>query len=93
MKIDMKLIALICVCLLASGCASHVSFEQASNMNPVGFWHGLWHGFIAPLAWFVSLFNDDVAIYAIYNNGGWYDFGFMLGIGAFASSSTQIKRK
>jgi len=64
-----------------AGCADYVNFEQAAKITPVGFWYGLWHGMIAPLAWFISLFNDDVAIYAIYNNGGWYDFGFILGIG------------
>jgi hypothetical protein len=28
-----------------------------------------------------SLFLDDVALYAINNNGSWYDFGFVLGAG------------
>jgi hypothetical protein len=68
-----------------SGCADHVQFAQAAEKEPVGFWYGLWHGMILPFAWFLSLFMDDVAIYAIYNNGGWYDFGFFLGVGAIGS--------
>ena len=48
-----------------------------------GFWLGLWHGFIFPVAWIVSLFTDKVAVYAVPNNGGWYDFGYFLGIVVF----------
>lgn len=72
--------------LLLSGCADAVSFTDAARIEPVGFWYGLWHGVIAPIAWIISLFNDDVAVYAIYNNGGWYDFGFLIGVGAFSVS-------
>ena len=48
-----------------------------------GFWLGLWHGFIFPLAWIVSLFTDKVAIYSVPNSGGWYDFGYFVGIMVF----------
>lgn len=48
-----------------------------------GFWAGLWHGLIFPLAWLVSLFADQVAVYAVPNNGGWYNFGYFLGIVVF----------
>ena len=36
-----------------------------------GFLEGVWHGFIFPVAWVVSLFTDDIAVYAVPNNGGW----------------------
>lgn len=89
-------LAVACSALLAlSGCAESLSFASAAEHVRVGFWHGLWHGMIAPFAWVVSLFDKDVAIYAIYNNGGWYDFGFMLGIGALGggcSCSSRSKR-
>ena len=42
-----------------------------------------------PFAWIVSLFDSDVAIYAIYNNGGWYDFGFCSGAGILFHGSRQ----
>ena len=45
-----------------------------------GFLLGVWHGFIFPVAWLLSLFMPDVAIYAVPNNGGWYDFGYFIGI-------------
>lgn len=72
--------------LFVTGCADTVSFSQAMQIQPVGFWYGLWHGIIFPFAWIVSLFSDSTAIYAIYNNGGWYDFGFFLGVGGFTAS-------
>lgn len=49
-----------------------------------GFWFGLWHGFIASITFFISLFPNDLRIYAYPNAGLWYDFGFMLGISGFS---------
>ena len=89
MKTAIRSLLVISLILLVSGCADHVTFLQAQNINPVGFWYGLWHGMIIPLSWFFSLFEDSIAIYAIYNNGGWYDFGFALGCGALIGSGTQ----
>lgn len=48
-----------------------------------GFWAGLWHGLIFPLAWIVSLFTNAVAVYAVPNDGVWYNFGYFLGIVVF----------
>jgi hypothetical protein len=69
-------------CLLANAC---VATQQAGAVAPhaPGFLFGLWHGFIFPVAWIVSLFAPSVAIYAVPNNGGWYDFGYFLGIVVF----------
>lgn len=58
---------------------------------PAGFWGGLWHGIIAPLMFFISLFTPKVRVYETKNNGRWYDFGFMLGIGAYASKTMNYK--
>ena len=57
--------------------------RRASRRHAPGFLLGLWHGFIFPVAWIVSLFADKVAVYAVPNNGGWYDFGYFLGIVVF----------
>jgi len=69
-------------CLLTTGCAATEASTAVAAGAP-GFWLGLWHGFIFPVAWIVSLFTDQVAIYAVPNNGGWYDFGYFLGIVVF----------
>lgn len=44
-----------------------------------GFWLGLWHGFICPVTFVISLFTDNVNMYDVHNNGNWYDAGFALG--------------
>jgi hypothetical protein len=62
-------------------CATQVANAVAPAAP--GFLFGLWHGFIFPLAWLLSLFMDEVAVYAVPNNGGWYDFGYFLGIVVF----------
>jgi hypothetical protein len=48
---------------------------------PAGFWYGLWHGIIAPITFIISLFNENVEMYEVHNNGNWYNFGFVLGSG------------
>ena len=88
-----KYVLLGLIVLMLTGCADSITFEAAMTAEPVGFWYGLWHGMILPFAWVVSLFSDSTAIYAIYNNGGWYDFGFFLGIGCVAGGSSSAKSK
>jgi hypothetical protein len=67
-----------------SACAATQAPDAVSHASGTpGFLLGLWHGFIFPVAWIVSLFADKVAIYAVPNNGGWYDFGYFLGIVVF----------
>jgi len=48
----------------------------------------LWHGIVIPLTWIGSLFSENIAIYAINNNGGWYDFGFVFGVGGIGKLLT-----
>ena len=72
--------ALILAATLAlSACAASQSATAVAPAAP-GFWLGVWHGFIFPIAWVVSLFVKDVAVYAVPNSGGWYDFGFFCGV-------------
>lgn len=87
-----RLLLLSLLTLFLSGCASSVSFAEASTLPAVGFWYGLWHGLILPISWVFSLFNSDVAIYATYNNGGWYDFGFVLGVGSLGGGSSSSRK-
>jgi len=56
-----------------------------------GFLLGLWHGFIFPVAWVLSLFLPEVAVYAVPNNGGWYDFGYFLGIVVFGVGARKTQ--
>ena len=88
-----KLLILLAISLLLLGCADTVVLTQKMPSDPYGFWSGLWHGWIILWSWIGSLFSDDIAIYAINNNGGWYDFGFALGVGVFGGSSTTYKKR
>ena len=45
-----------------------------------GFLEGLWNGVIAPVTFIISLFTRNVQMYEVHNNGGWYNFGFLLGM-------------
>ena len=67
--------------MMLSSCADVTHIESCVVDTPYGFWGGLWHGLIAPLSFIGSLFSDKIAMYAINNNGGFYDFGFVLGAG------------
>ena len=64
---------------LFTGCADANPYIDAVK-DPPGFFSGFWHGLILPIDFIVSLFDSDVGIYAVNNNGHWYDFGFVLGI-------------
>lgn len=54
-----------------------------------GFWLGLWHGVIAPITFFVSLFTDTVSLYEVHNIGNWYDAGFFLGFGVLLGGGAK----
>lgn len=78
--------------LLFTACADVVAIDACRKGDPYGFLAGLWHGVIAPVSFVCSLFWDDVAMYAVNNNGGWYDFGFVVGAGILFGGSSRIKK-
>lgn len=71
----------ITLMFLMSGCADVSNIEQClpAEEHTYGFWGGTWHGFIMVFSFIGSLFSDNIAVYAVNNNGGWYDFGFVGG--------------
>ena len=76
--------------LSLTACAATQQQDAVAPAAP-GFLLGLWHGFIFPVAWVVSLFTGKVAIYAVPNNGGWYDFGYFLGIVVFGVGARKTR--
>lgn len=81
------------ILLFLTGCADSVNYNIEDYKEPVGFFYGFWHGLISPIAFIISLFDKDVAIYAVYNNGSWYDFGFLLGCAFFSGTSIEKNKK
>lgn len=73
------LVFLFTVVLAISACA-HQPLPAGSK--PPGFWLGLLHGFFILFSFIGSLFTD-VRIYAFPNSGGWYDFGYLIGVMLF----------
>ena len=78
--------------LTLTACAATQAPDTVAPEAP-GFLLGLWHGFIFPVAWVVSLFVPKVAVYAVPNNGGWYDFGYFLGIVVFGVGARKSVTK
>jgi len=78
------LLAVLGLTLLLAACAAgvnpNVDVADADGLV-AGFWRGLWQGIIAPIAFIISLFTENVSVYEVHNSGGWYDFGFVLGAG------------
>lgn len=84
-------LGIVALAATLSACARQVDAGVAADAP--GFLLGLWHGFIFPVAWGLSLFFPDIAVYAVPNNGGWYDFGFFVGVvflGVGARSSRVV---
>jgi len=72
--------------LVLAGCAAGPNDAVVPRPAGAGFWLGVWHGVIAPVAFVISLFSDRVGVYAVRNAGHWYDFGFLLGLGVLSSA-------
>jgi formate hydrogenlyase subunit 4 len=86
----MKRLAILAGALALAACAATQAPDAVAPAAP-GFVFGLWHGFIFPVAWVVSLFVPQVAVYAVPNNGGWYDFGYFLGIVVFGVGARKTQ--
>ena len=86
MKTKHFLFIAVVMILTLSGCAdvSHVQDCLPETEHTYGFWGGVWHGMITWFSFIGSLFSDDIAVYAVNNNGAWYNFGFIGGLGVVA---------
>ena len=75
------MVAMIVAIFALTGCAdvSHVQECLPQTEHTYGFWGGTWHGMIMVPSFIGSLIWDDVAVYAVNNNGGWYNFGYVGG--------------
>jgi hypothetical protein len=97
MKFRRLSIIFLCVSILILVTASCAPGNTKYDAKPAGFWAGLWHGLICVITFIISLFSDSVEMYEVANNGGWYNFGFLLGaaiaLGGSGGSSCRRKRK
>lgn len=73
----MKLISLMMLTLLLTGCASQ---SDVNAGEIAGFWFGLWNGITLSFALIGSMFSDNILIYYPLNKGLLYDLGYVIGI-------------
>lgn len=83
--------------LLLTACTA--GDPQFTSESPAGFWSGLWHGIISVVTLIIHIFNEHVLVYEVNNTGGWYDFGFLLGVigiwggGSHVTCKTSVERQ
>lgn len=87
-----RVTALALVTLMLAACTATQSPAAVQATAP-GFWLGVWHGFIFPVTFIVSLFTDDISIYAVPNNGAWYDAGYFVGIVFLGVGARSSRRR
>jgi hypothetical protein len=84
MKKITSFLMVLTIALLFSSCADSVHVKAClPQETPYGFWSGTWHGMTMTISFIGSLFNDNISIYAVNNNGAWYDFGYIGGFWFF----------
>jgi hypothetical protein len=82
------IVSVLCLLVLCS-CATQP--EPYITNNLPGFFTGLWHGWVSIFAFFGHLFDNSIKIYEFPNNGGWYEFGFMIGVGGVGGILFRFK--
>ncbi len=90
------LLLLLVIAVLIASCAPGPNPEQNTankDGKVAGFWLGLWHGIIFPFTFIISLFKDSVHVYETHNNGGWYNFGYLIGLVITFGQSRHVRRR
>ncbi len=96
MRRSVFMAAVLIAALILAGCAPGPnSAEKTADTEgrTAGFLMGLWHGFISPVTFVISVFTKNVRFYEVHNNGTWYNFGFVLGAGLFLSGGIMGRKK
>ena len=92
MKKSLLVIALVLgLVVLLSGCLATESMAPTSKI--AGFFLGVWHGWTAPIALIIRLFNPAIRIYAANNAGWWYEFGYYVAIGGGFGTFSLFRKK
>ncbi|WP_293537792.1 hypothetical protein [Phenylobacterium sp.] len=81
------LMVLATVMVTLGACATQ---PYAPSPDAPGFLSGLLHGFLSWFALIAHIFSPEIRIYAYPNDGGWYDFGFLLGVTAWGGIAAAM---
>ena len=89
--LSFRMFFLILFLFLLTSCAA--GGDPFTTETPAGFWYGLWHGIISVISLVIHLFNENVMVYEIHNTGGWYDFGFLIGVISIWGGGSHVSCK
>jgi hypothetical protein len=92
MKKRLIILVIVLAATVLLGCTAGPNTLEQSKIvqdKPSGFLLGIWHGLISLFTFIISLFSDKINVYEVYNNGGWYNFGFIIGISIFYGGSSK----
>jgi len=81
-----KVAACALLIMLVASCASQ---PIPDAYDPPGFFSGIFHGWIAIFALIGHLFDPSIRVYAFPNSGGWYDLGFIIGVGCLGAGANS----
>jgi len=91
-KVFLISILVIAVSIIFTGCIPGDGTH--TDLNPAGFFWGIWHGWTAPISLIVGFFNKDIRIYEKINTGWTYDLGYYMAIiSGFGGISLFRKKK
>lgn len=83
----LAVLSLVVLAGLLAGCTA--GDPRFSEADPAGFFMGVWHGLISCITLIVGIFADSVHVYEVDNSGGWYDFGFLIGVSGLGGGGTS----
>lgn len=69
----------VAMVLVLAACAPG-SGNFADPEPPANFFHGVWHGWIAPVTLIWQIFDPEIRVYEVQNSGWWYDLGFYMAV-------------
>ncbi|MCL6258562.1 hypothetical protein M3O96_05650 [Aquiflexum sp. TKW24L] len=87
-----KILSGVLLLILMSSCADNVPVDQCLTGQTYGFFWGIWHGIIAPISLVISLFDKEVAMFAVNNTGFFYGLGFLIGSGGWGILASKAKK-
>jgi hypothetical protein len=91
MKKMLIFILLMIMLISLTGCAP--GDGSATPSSPAGFWSGIWHGIFALIFFGWSWFNGEIGIYEPFNNGFWYNLGYLISLGVITYSTSNSVKK
>lgn len=91
-KVFLIVLVLILLSVLLTACGQPNPMKNVPDAtgSVYGFWNGLWDGLTVAWAFIANLFGGQYGLYETHNNGGWYDFGYLLGLMLTLGGSASV---